>query len=353
MKLKISLHNSIFLIVFCLFTQLSFCQDSIRTKKIKVLPVPAFGYSPETRTYLGAVVMATIDLYPDTITRTSNAKVEFNYTWNKQLIVETGWNYFFKEEKWFTKGLIHFSKFPDLYYGIGSNTPDSNKLSFTSNRINIDVSALKKIKPHFFAGIGFKHMNYSQLKSDSNTFSELKSDKLVGLNVTFQHDNRNSLLTPTKGHYFYFSNAINFSKQNYSKHILDLRIYKTWHKITFSNRFYNELNSNTPPFFDLAFLGGDKFVRGFYFGRFRDKHLSTLQTEIRFPVFWRIGVSTFGGFSNLFPSFNQFIISESKFNAGIGLRFLVDKKEGTNLRFDYAIGSGKNSGFYISFGESF
>jgi hypothetical protein len=35
------------------------------------------------------------------------------------------------------------------------------------------------------------------------------------------------------------------------------------------------------------------------------------------------------------------------------LRFLVDKKEGTNLRFDNAIGSGKNSGFYISFGESF
>ncbi|MFN5983015.1 MAG: hypothetical protein ACK476_14280 [Fluviicola sp.] len=338
---------------FLLLSQLFFAQDSIKEKKVKILPVPAFGYSPETRTYLGAVVMATIDLYPDTITRTSNAKVEFNYTWNNQLIIESGWNYFFKEEKWFTKGLIHFSKFPDLYYGIGSETPDSNKLSFSSNRINVDVSLLKKFKNHLFVGLGLKHVNYYNLKSKDNNFSELTENQLYGANFILQHDNRTSLLTPTKGHYFSFSNALNFSKKNYSKHILDARIYKTWRKITFSNRFYNELNSNTPPFFDYAFLGGDKFVRGFYFGRFRDKHLSTLQTEVRFPVFWRIGLSTFGGISNLFPSFNQFIISESKFNAGIGLRFLVDKKEGTNLRFDYAIGSGKNSGFYISFGESF
>jgi len=40
-------------------------------------------------------------------------------------------------------------------------------------------------------------------------------------------------------------------------------------------------------------------------------------------------------------------------NAGVGLRFRVDKKERTNLRFDYAIGRVDQSGFYISFGESF
>lgn len=42
-----------------------------------------------------------------------------------------------------------------------------------------------------------------------------------------------------------------------------------------------------------------------------------------------------------------------KLNAGTGLRLLVDKNEGTNLRIDYAIGAQNQSGFYISFGESF
>ena len=297
--------------------------------------------------------MATIDLYPDTITRTSNAKVEFNYTWNKQMILETGWNYFFKEEKWFTKGLIHFSKFPDLYYGIGTNTVDSNRLSFSSNRFLVDVSALKKIKPFVLIGIEFRYFNYSRLTTNSTAFSELTPGQSTGVGIVFLLDKRDALLTPTKGHYFNFTNNCNFSNQTYTKHSVDFRIYKTWKKTTLSSRFYSEFTNNTPPFFDYAFLGGDKFLRGFYFGRFRDKNLSTLQTELRFPVFWRIGLSTFGGISNLFPAFNQFDISGSKFNAGIGLRFLVDKKEGTNLRFDYAIGSGKNSGFYISFGESF
>jgi hypothetical protein len=42
-----------------------------------------------------------------------------------------------------------------------------------------------------------------------------------------------------------------------------------------------------------------------------------------------------------------------KWNAGMGLRFLVDKQDRTNLRFDYAVGQDGNRGFYFSFGESF
>lgn len=74
--------------------------------KIKVLPVPAFGHSPETSTYIGAVCLFTLDFYRDTLTRISNAKLEFNYTWRKQMIFEAGWNYFFREEKWYTQGTI-------------------------------------------------------------------------------------------------------------------------------------------------------------------------------------------------------------------------------------------------------
>ena len=95
-------------------------QDSI--KRVKILPVPTIGYSPETSTYLGAVTLFTLNMFKDSLTRTSNAKFEFNYTWNKQLILDTEWNYFFKEEKWFTKGKLQYSDYPDFYYGVGSKT---------------------------------------------------------------------------------------------------------------------------------------------------------------------------------------------------------------------------------------
>lgn len=84
-------------VTFLLLTSQSVLgQDSMKVKKVKVLPVPAFGYSPETKTYIGAVALFTFNFYNDSITRLSNAKVEFNYTWNKQAIIDCAWNLFSK-----------------------------------------------------------------------------------------------------------------------------------------------------------------------------------------------------------------------------------------------------------------
>jgi outer membrane translocation and assembly module TamA len=74
---------------------------------------------------------------------------------------------------------------------------------------------------------------------------------------------------------------------------------------------------------------------------------------MRNHLFWRIGIATFGGISMVYEKVNRIENESFKPNAGIGLRFLVDKIEGTQLRFDYAVGANNQSGFYISFGESF
>lgn len=339
-----------------LLAQNVFSQDSLKTKKVKILPVPAFGYSPETRSYLGAVALFTFNLYKDSLTRISNAKLEFNYTQNKQLIVETAWNYFFKQEKWFTKGQFHYSKFPDLYYGIGSQTPNTNKLVFSSSRFIAEAFALKKIKPKVFSGINVKYINYSNLKADSLrvNFPELVGATTFGIGFSLLKDTRDNLLTPTKGVYIYGNTTYNFSESNYLEFTIDLRYYKTWkNKYTWSNRLINDINLGTPPFYDYAFLGGDKFVRGYYFGRYRNNNLSSWQSEFRLPVVWRIGLSTFGGLSAIYSKTDVPKFSRIKTNYGLGLRFLVDKKDRTNLRLDYAMGNNNNSGFYVSFGESF
>ncbi len=331
-------------------------QDSTQTKKLKILPIPAIGYSPETKTYIGAVTLFTFNLHPDSTTRTSNAKLEFNYTWNKQLILESGWNYFFKEEKWFTKGLIHYSKFPDLYYGIGPTTPAQNKLVFNSNRLLIEASMLKKMGNKLFSGFNLKYINYTNIqpKSDEIMYQELVAASTFGIGYTVLKDTRNNLLTPTKGLYIFGNGTYNIARANYWELTLDMRYYKTWHnKFTWANRMVNDFTIGTPPFFDYAFLGGDKLVRGYYYGRYRDQHLSTWQTEFRLPVVGRLGLATFGGLSTLYSAQHPFTTKHIKYNYGLGIRFKVDKKDNTNLRFDYAIGSGNNNGFYVSFGESF
>lgn len=342
-------------VLFCLCFSMVFGQES-KERKVKILPVPAIGYSPETKTYVGAVTLFTLNMYRDSLTRTSNAKVEFNYTWNKQIILEGGWNYFFREEKWFTTGEIHYSKYPDFYYGVGPDAPESNKLVFNSNRFFFEAFALKRIGKKLFTGLNLKYESYGHVRPDSNTpfYPELAAGHTLGVGYSVLKDTRNNLLTPEKGFYLYFNTSYNFSKSDYAQVTLDMRYYKTWNnKFTLANRLVNEFNFGTPPFYDYAFLGGDKYVRGYYYGRYRDNDLSAWQTEFRLPVAGRLGMAAFGGLANIYSPENSFSLSKTKYNYGLGLRFQVDKTEKTNLRLDYAIGNGGNSGFYISFGESF
>ena len=61
--------------------------SDVKVKKVKILPVPAFGYEPETKTHIVAVCLFTLDFYQDSTTRKSNAKLEFNYTFRNQIIL--------------------------------------------------------------------------------------------------------------------------------------------------------------------------------------------------------------------------------------------------------------------------
>ncbi len=324
-------------------------------KKIGILPVPAFGYAPETSTYVGAVTLFTFNLYADSVTRVSNADFEFNYTWNKQVILESTWNYYFKEERWFTQGKIHYSKYPDSYYGLGANSTELQKVLFDSNRSIFDINVLKNVGKKVFIGLGLSFQDYNKvaLTNSANEYEELTNATTIGPAIRLLNDKRNNILNASSGSYFTASFGYYFSNQNYSKLILDYRKYSTFNKqFIFALRCYNSFTIGTPTFFDYSLAGGDYFARGISYGRYRDKNMGLVQVETRIPVYKDFGFAAFGGASTIYGDYanlNQTI----KPNFGIGLRFLIDKAESINLRLDYAIGSDGQSGFYIAFGESF
>ena len=351
--------NIVMLIIAILVANAVHCQESKPGKRISVLPLPAIGYSPETRTYIGAVTLFTFNNWNDSTTRSSNASIEFNYTWNKQMILESDWNYFFPREEWFTRGLVHYSKYPDLYYGIGINTPEAGEVNFQSNRFIFDVDVFRNLKNKMFLGLGLNYKSFANIENLGDTiifYPELKDENNFGVKVIFLKDARNHILTPTSGSYFEISNAFNFASAFYSVISLDYRRYISFgdsKNHTLAGRFYHKSVLGEPPYYDYSVIGGDKYARGYYLGRFRDNNFSTFQMEMRNHLFWRLGISTFGGISMVYGQFSNIEKESFKPNAGVGLRFLVDKKEGTHLRFDYAVGSHNQSGFYISFGESF
>ncbi len=332
----------------------SVARQEVKPRKLTVLPVPSLGYEPETGAYIGAVALLTLNLYQDTLTRTSNTSLEFTYTMRRQMVLEADWNYFFREEKWFTSGLLHFSKYPDYYYGVGYDTEEWEGLLYESNRIIIDLDLYKNLGRNFFTGIGFRYFSYQNLSYDSeNTFSELVNTSVFGIKGAILKDSRNNLLNSIHGEYYSMETDYNFSTSNYLRLVLDLRKYLTINETyTFAFRLYNSFNFNTPGFFDYSIMGGDRYVRGYYYGRYRDKNLSTFQTEFRMPLFWRFGIAVIGGLSSLYPDAQSFA-NKIWPNYGAGLRFLIDRQNNVNLRLDYVRGVNGQDGFYISFGESF
>ncbi len=356
MKLYNHIRTIILLLFIILFSYNANSQNSMDQRQVSILPVPAIGYSPETKTYIGAVTLLTISNPFDTLTRTSNAEIEFNYTWNKQIIVESVWNYFTAGEVWFTRGLLHYSKYPDVYYGIGAVTTDAGKLNFEGNRFMLDLDVLRNIGGNRFFGAGVIHKTFGNIQKDSLAYPELMSESNYGLKVLYLKDSRNSILSPTMGNYFEISNAFNTGSSFYYSVTMDWRHYKGFNKTkrhVLAGRLYHNSIFGTPPFYDYAMIGGDEYARGYYLGRYRDKHFSTFQFEYRSLLFWRIGLAAFGGISAIYNEFTGIEGENLKPNAGLGLRFLADKKENTSLRIDYAIGTQNQSGFYISFGESF
>jgi len=340
------------------FSSLSWCHEKIKDKKISVLPVPVIGYTPETRTYFGAVTLFTFRNPKDTLTRSSNTSIEFNYTWNKQIITETDWNYFSAGEKWFLRGLAHFSKYPDLYYGVGFDTPQSDEIKYQSNRVVFDADFFRKIKNKFFLGAGFNLKTYQNLEYLTNNvlYPELKDENNIGFKLLFLHDTRNNILSPTNGKYLEINNSFNINSAVYDGILLDYRQYFNFgkqKKNVLAVRSFHNTVFGKPPFYDYALFGGDKNARGYYLGRYRENNLTTAQFEYRQQLYKRLGFSAFGGISLLFGEVSAIENESFKPNAGLGIRFLVDKTEGTNLRIDYAVGTHNQSGFYISFGESF
>lgn len=332
-------------------------QDSTGFRKKSFLPVPAFGYSPETKTYLGAVLLVTL-IREDTLTRSSNAKFEVNYTWRKQLIAEMQWNHFTYREQWFTSGIIHYSRYPDKYYGIGASTPDSFEVNYQSDRYRIEGSLLRNFGNQCFVGAGLRSLSYTRFRENTDStsrFQELTPIGVFGVQLIGSLDRRDDLLTPTTGFMLSVKNDHNYSTEYYSRLGFDARKYFSWKGTVdhiISARFYTNHVIGRAPYYDLSILGGDAFLRGYFYGRFRERNMTLIQAEYRTRLYWRLGLSAFGGVGVLY---NDLKLNDDNFkpNIGLGLRFLVDKEGGTNLRFDYAIGRDGQTGFYVSFGESF
>jgi hypothetical protein len=149
----------LFLAVLCLNTCIYSQNDTSKPKRLLIFPVVA--KSIETGWSFGTVGVLTFRLSPaDTVSRTSSVNLLLLYSTKKQLITALNGSQYFDKEKYILNEQFSFSSFPDKFWGLGKNTPDSAEESYKFNQYYIYLHLLRKIAPIFLWASCLKSRKY-------------------------------------------------------------------------------------------------------------------------------------------------------------------------------------------------
>ena len=112
-----------------------------------------------------------------------------------------------------------------------------------------------------------------------------------------------------------------------------------------------ELNFGNPSWGMMAKLGSSNSMRGYYEGRYRDKHKIEGQLELRQHIWKRNGAVVWIGAGTVFNKFSALSLHKTLPNYGIGYRW--EFKKDVNVRLDYGCGKNGQSGFMFNINEAF
>ena len=332
----------------------------IYKNSLKFLPVVY--YTPETHLAGGVVGIYLFKTKKDSSTRTSNIDFAAIYTINRQIIINPIVTMFTKNEMFFLRSYVLYTQFPEFFYGIGSKGLEKDKEKISYNAWRVHQRLLAKILPKFFGGLQYDYMNIYDLKFPNgtkynNSLTGFDGSKSSGLGAAFQIDMRDNILNPSRGYYIELSN-LNYGnwmggKFNFTNFIIDFRKYFGFSpKSILALQTYFNFNSGDVPFKQMATLGGHSLMRGYYNGRFRDNNSTVFQAEWRRNIYGRFGATFFGNMGQVMSNPMAFYVSDIKISGGMGVRFLIDKQERLNFRFDAAFGE-NSRGFYFNIAEAF
>lgn len=341
------------------------------TKRPSFVLLPVISSAPETGLEIGG--SGLYSFYTDTtnnLTRVSNIFAYATITTKGQSRLNLSSSYWTPGNRYHFTGAINYINFPFDFYGIGNNTAKADADRLGQKRLRITFSAEKKFGNHIYAGLvaGGYYYRFDDKETGGIYSTDLNIEGKGGGNIlyvgpTLIFDNRNNNTYTTKGtlftSYFNYMNGVG-NTSGYHGGLLNLEVaqfFSLGKKLVLGfNAQSQSLTGSASPFYLLPSMGSDELMRGYYNGRFRDRHYIAGQTELRYRFTERFGVVGFAATGEVFNK--DFDINKLKPNYGGGLRYFFDVQKGLSVRIDYGVGEkrpgeSRQSGVYVGLGEAF
>ncbi|MBO0357751.1 BamA/TamA family outer membrane protein [Hymenobacter sp. BT186] len=360
--------------------------------KPSFIPVPIAFYQQETGFAAGVAILPIWRFGTDTTVRKSNARLLAWYSQEKQTTVQLTHTIFTPGEKFYFSGELSYYDLVFNYYGIGNNTRKSDEVQIQYPLFVFDEKALANVAPNLFVGLRYRLTNLGDVKlQDAEDYSPINPpvvyDQLgeaanvrglgeqrngiisSGVGPAILYDGRDNVLATYRGNFvdahMLFNGSALGSDYKFTRYQVDARHFNPLfgsNNTIFAAQFMGQYHSGDVPFRELggmgATLGGSLYnnaylMRGIYENRFRDRQFTTVQAEIRQKLFWRFDVVGFLGAGQVGYKISDYTFDGTKLAGGLGARFRFNRRDRLNIRLDYGVGSGGNSGIIFAVGEAF
>lgn len=343
---------------------LDYFNDSNKNKKHKRFDFSVIGgphYASDTKFGLGLVAAGLYRTDPnDSILPPSNVSLYGDVSSVGFYMLGVRGNHIAPKGRYRIDYHLYFYSFPADFWGIGyeMGDNDANKSDMKRWQAQAEVSFLFRVADNFYIGpmasydyvIG-KHIERPELLQgmDQHTWN-------VGAGVSLVYDNRDNLTNPHRGIYLNINQMFRpgFMGNDYAFSTTAFRFdaYQRLGKGTvLAEDIGANLNFGNPSWGMMAELGGTHSMRGYYEGRYRDKHSLEAMVELRQHVWKRNGIVVWVGAGTIFPKFSALRSKQILPNAGVGYRW--EFKKNVNVRLDYGFGKSGQSGFLFNINEAF
>ncbi|MBC8984918.1 BamA/TamA family outer membrane protein [Pedobacter sp. N36a] len=321
---------------------------------------------------------AAVYLGPKATTNLSTATFTPYWNFGSRFGLPIRNNIWLPDNTWLIQGDTRFLVYPQYTWGLGTKRAEEEKVLLDYKYIRFYQNALKRIRPYFYAGLGYNLdyrfnikpenadidlANYTGYKygTGSNSVSS-------GLSLNLVYDTRSNAINPMPGIYANLVYRINptylGSNNTWRSLYLDVRKYISMNKenqnqqntLAFWSYFWTALDAKTP-YLDLPSTGWDPYnrsARGIDQNRYRGRSLLYLESEYRRDITSNglVGFVVFANVNSVGVSGGQHLFSSWKPAAGTGLRLKFNKGSNTNIGVDYGMSKGyKNISFNL--GEAF
>lgn len=301
--------------------------------------------------------------------KASNIQGTAIYTLKNQVSFTLLPKFYTDDRDFFYSGHLKVNYYPDKFFGIGRNTPDSLEENYTSKDISLLFQRQRVLFDVMMIGIQGQWSYYQT--SDVQNGGELIKKEISGENSFYgkkpfftsalgfliSWDNRDNFFYPTGGEFYKLSLLVNSkifgSQLKFSRLTLDLRnYYPIFGKHIICLQVYSDITWGDTPFQLLPSMGGNEILRGYYKGRYRDNVLFTTQIEYRFPIYRWLKGSAFYSVGDVADEIVDIAPKEFKYSYGFGLRARVNPAN-VHLRFDVGFTQDRKPALYFTASEAF